>query len=64
LAAAGATPELFVVNFRKRFEPLDYFGLGNLAQRRVAADAARKRSDEAKEIKTADYFHDLFVGVL
>jgi hypothetical protein len=36
LAAACATPELFVVDFRKRFEPLNYFGLGNLSQRRVA----------------------------
>ena len=64
LVTAGATPELFVVDFRKRFEPLDYFGLGNVAQRRVAANAARKRSNGVKKIKTADYFHGLFVRVL
>ena len=64
LVTANATPELFVVGFRKRFEPLDYFGLGNVAQRRVAANATCKRSNGVKKIKTADYFHGLFVRVL
>ena len=64
LAAACATPELFVVDFRKRFEPFNYFGLGNLLQRRVAAKAARKWSEGKKKIKAANYFDGLFIGVL
>ena len=64
LPATGATPELLVVDFRERFEPLNYFRLGNLSKSRVAADAAGKWSDESKQIKTADYFDGLFVGVL
>src|SRR6266496_2098980 len=63
LAAAGATPELLVVDFRKRFESLNYFGLRNLAQRRVAEEAPCKWDDGAKKIKTADYFDGLFIGV-
>jgi hypothetical protein len=64
LAAACATPELFVVDFCKRFEPLNYFTLGNLSQRRVAAKATRKWGKRTKKIKTANYFDGLFIGVL
>ena len=64
LVAACATAELFVVDFRKRFESLNYFGLGNLSQRCVAAKATGKWGDRTKKIKTANYFHGLFVGVL
>jgi hypothetical protein len=64
LAAACATPELFVVDFRKRFKPLNYFGLGNLSQRRVAANAPRKWGEGTKKIKTANYFDGLFISVL
>ena len=64
LAAPCATPELFVVEFRERLEPFNYFGLGNLLQRRVAAKAARKWSEGTKKIKAANYFDGLFIGVL
>ena len=64
LTTAGATPEFLVVDFRKRFEPLNYFGPGNLSQRRITAKASRKWGDGAKKIKPADDFDRLFVGVL
>src|SRR4030095_9157428 len=64
LAAAGATPELFVVNFRKRFELLNYLRLGHHLQRRMAADTSRKWRERTKEIKAVDYFDGLFVSIL
>jgi len=64
LTATRATPEFFVINFRKRFEPLNYFGLGNLSQGRIAAEASRKWGDGAEKIKAANYFDRLFTGVL
>jgi len=64
LATSDAKPELLVVDFRKRFESLNYSGLGNLAQRRIATEAPCKWIHGVKEIKTANYFDDLFIGVL
>jgi hypothetical protein len=64
LAAARATPELFVVNFRKWFEPLNYVRLRHRPQRRIAANTSRKWSEGTKEIKAADYFDGLFVSIL
>src|SRR4026207_121109 len=64
LAASRATPELVVVNFRKRFELVNYLRLGHHPQRRIAANTSRKWSEGTKEIKTADYFDGLFVSIL
>jgi hypothetical protein len=64
LAASRATPELFVVDFRKRFELLNYFRLGHNLERRIAANTSRKWSEGTKEIKTANYFDGLFVSIL
>ena len=64
LVAGGATPELFVVDFCKRLEPLNYFGLGNLSQRSIAAKAPRIWGEGTKKIKTANYFNGLFIGIL
>jgi hypothetical protein len=55
---------LFVVDFRKRFELLNYVGLGNFLERRVAAKAPRKWSEGAKKIKATNYFDGLFIGIL
>ena len=64
LTASAAAPELFVVEFRERFESLNYFGLGNLSQPCVAAKATCERSDRTKKIKATDHFDRLFVSVL
>jgi hypothetical protein len=64
LTATHTTPEFFVVNFRKRFETLNYFGLGNLSQRRIAPNASCKWSEGIEKFKTADHFDGLFNGVL
>lgn len=64
LPTTRAAPELLVINFCKRFEVLNYFGLGNLSQRRIAAKASRKWRDGFKKIKTTDYFDGLFVSAL
>lgn len=64
LPAAGATAELLVMDFCKRFEFLNNVGLGHRLQRRVAAEAARKWSDKAQKVETADHLDRLFVGIL
>ena len=64
LAAAGAMPELFVINFREWLESFDYFSLGDLLQRRVATKTSRKWSDGAEQVEAANYFDGLFVSVL
>ena len=64
LPTASATPKLFVIDFRERFEVLNYVSLGNLSQRRVAAKAPREGSDGTKKIKTTDHFNGLFVNIL
>ena len=62
LFAIRAALELLVVDISKRLEPLNYFGLGNISQRPVAANASRKWSDGIEKIKAAGYFDGLFVS--
>jgi hypothetical protein len=64
LFAARTAAELFVIDFGKRLEFVDYGGLGCLFQRCVASQAPRERRDQFRKIKTADNFDRLFVGVL
>jgi hypothetical protein len=64
LITTGAASELLVVNFSERFEPLNYFGFGNLSQGRIAAKASCKWGDGTEKIKAPDYFDRLFFCVL
>ena len=64
LSTSGATPKLLVVDFRKRFESLNYFDLGNPSQQRIAAEASCEWSDGPKELKTANDLDGLFFRVL
>ena len=64
LFAIRATLELLVVDISKRFEPLNYFGLGNISQQAVAANASCEWSNGIEKIKAARYFDGLFISVL
>jgi hypothetical protein len=61
LAATRATAELIVIDFRKRLEVINDFGLGRVLQRGVTAKTARKWSDQLDEVKTAEDLHCLLV---
>jgi hypothetical protein len=64
LPATRATPELFVVDFCKRFESLNYCGLGSLSQRRIASKAPRKWGEGAEKVKPLNYFDSLVISLL
>src|SRR5437899_11740080 len=64
LAAARAAPELFIVDLSKRLKLLNYVGLRNFLERRIAAKAPGKRGDQSKKIEAANYFEGLFMRVL
>ena len=64
LPAAGATPELFVIDFCKRLELFNHVGLDDFLERRIAAEATRERSDRVEEIKPTDHFDGLLVWIL
>src|SRR5690242_4516657 len=64
LFAIGTAAELIIVNFGKRLELVEYFGLACRFQQRVTPQAAGKRFDGVGEFKTPDNLDRLFVGVL
>src|SRR6516164_6970166 len=64
LFTARTAAKLVLINFGKRLEFVDYVGLRCLFQRCVTSHAACERRYQFCEIKTADNFNSLFVGVL
>jgi len=64
LFAVRTAAEPVVIDFGERLEFVDYVGLGCLFQRCITSQAACKRRDQFREVKTADNFDGLFIGVL
>lgn len=64
LAAAGATPELFVIDFGKRLKLLNYVSFADFLEWRIAAKATGERSDRTEKVKATDHLDRLFVSVL
>jgi len=64
LFAIKTAPELVVVDFGERFEFVDYVSFGYRFQRAVTSQAPRERRDQFRNVKTADNFDRLFVGIL
>ena len=62
--AAAATPKLFVVEFCKRLEFLNYVGFTDFLEWRITAKATRERSDRIEEMKPTDHLDRLIVRVL
>src|SRR5437667_11706709 len=64
LAAAGATPELLVIDFCERLELFNYLGFGDFAQRFIAPKAPRKWGNRLEEVKASNYLDGLLIGIL
>jgi len=64
LVAAGTAPELLIIDFCKRLEFLNHVGFRNLPERRIAAQAARERSDDREKRKAPEHFDCLIDGIL
>jgi len=64
LAAASATPEPLVINFRERLELFNHIGFGDFLQWRIATEAPRKRSNRIEKVKATDYLDGLFIRIL
>jgi len=64
LFAVRTAAEVVVIDFGERLEFVDYLGLGCFLQRCVTSQTPRERRDQFRNVKTADNFDRLFVGIL
>ena len=64
LAAASATPEPLVINFRKWLELLNHVSFGDFLQWRIATQAPRKWGNRIEKVKATDYLDGLFIRIL
>jgi len=64
LPASRTAPKVFVIDFRKRLELLNYFSFANFLEGRIAAEAPREWSDRPEKIKATDYLDGLFCRIL
>ena len=64
LAATGTAPELFVINFRQRLEPINDLAFLDRLEGRVTAQATGERGQRCKKFKAAQHLHRLLEGVL
>ncbi len=64
LSTPGATPELVIIDSRKRLELLNHFSFLGFLQQRIAMKAAREWRSGREKLKSTDHFDGLFGGFL